>query len=63
MCKISGIGIDAKKIDVILKGQAIDDSLSRNYEGRIRDCIFLNLTSIISGKIWAENNRDKGAIV
>jgi hypothetical protein len=27
------------------------------------DCIFLNVTSLLGGKIWAENNRDKGAIL
>jgi hypothetical protein len=60
----SGIGIDAKKIDVIFERfRQTDDSLSRNYEGAglglyISKCYI----DLLGGKIWAENNPDKGAV-
>jgi signal transduction histidine kinase len=52
----SGIGIDAKKIDVIFERfRQADDSLSRNYEGAglglyISKCYI----DLLGGKIWAE---------
>jgi signal transduction histidine kinase len=60
----SGIGIDSNKIDVIFERfRQVDDSLNRNYDGAGLGLYISNTyTELLGGKIWAENNVDKGAI-
>ncbi|WP_157485525.1 PAS domain-containing sensor histidine kinase [Flavobacterium sp. ACAM 123] len=60
----SGIGIDSNKIDVIFERfRQVDDSLNRNYDGAgLGLYISKSYTELLGGKIWAENNIDKGAV-
>ncbi|PKH67915.1 hybrid sensor histidine kinase/response regulator [Flavobacterium sp. ALD4] len=62
--KDSGIGIDSNKIDVIFERfRQVDDSLNRNYDGAgLGLYISKSYTELLGGKIWAENNLDKGAV-
>jgi PAS domain S-box-containing protein len=60
----SGIGIDSNKIDVIFERfRQVDDSLNRSYDGAgLGLYISKSYTELLGGKIWAENNVDKGAV-